>query len=67
MPIARIEMLPGRSQEAKQRVASQVTEVIAREFGVEAAHIYVMFTEVAADDWAVAGRLLNDPPAQPAE
>ncbi len=61
MPIVRIEMLPGRSQETKQRVAAEVTQVLARELGVAPAHIYVMFSEVPAADWAVGGGFLAAP------
>ncbi|MDR2154213.1 MAG: tautomerase family protein [Burkholderiaceae bacterium] len=67
MPIVKIEMLPGRGQEAKQKVATEITNVLAREFEVDAAHIYVMFSEVAGGDWAVAGRFLGDPSTKPAK
>jgi 4-oxalocrotonate tautomerase len=63
MPIVRIEMLPGRSQETKQRLATEMTTLVARELGVDAAHIYVMFSEVAHNDWAVAGQFFPQPPS----
>ena len=63
MPIVRIEMLPGRSQEIKQRLTTEMTTLLARELGVDAAHIYVMFSEVAHKDWAVGGRFFAQPPS----
>jgi len=61
MPIIRVEVLPGRSREAKQRVATELTQVLVREFGVEADHVYVMFHEHQPGDWAVGGRFFDAP------
>jgi len=59
MPIIRIEMLPGRSKDTKQRIAAEMTQVLVRELGAAPSHIYVMFNEVLAADWAVAGAFLD--------
>lgn len=56
MPIVRVEMLSGRSQETKQQIAQEITDVMVRHTGAQAAHIYVMFDEVSPQDWAVAGK-----------
>lgn len=63
MPIVRIEMLPGRSQETKAKIAQETTALLTRELGVEASHIYVMFDEVPGQNWAVAGQFLPSAPA----
>ncbi|MBL0421090.1 4-oxalocrotonate tautomerase family protein [Ramlibacter sp. AW1] len=63
MPIVKIEMLAGRDAATKERIAVEITDVIARNTGAEPAHIYVMFSDVAPGDWAVAGRLFAPPPA----
>lgn len=61
MPIVRVEILPGRSQETKQRIAHEMTALLARELQVDAQHIYVMFAETAHADWAVGGRFFTPP------
>ena len=61
MPIARIEMLLGRSQETKDRIAQEVTQILARELRVDPARVYVSFSEFAPNDWSVGGRRLNAP------
>ena len=61
MPIIRVELLAGRSPEMKQALAADLTAVVTRHLGSAPAHIYVMFNEVAHHDWAVAGRMFDDP------
>jgi 4-oxalocrotonate tautomerase len=61
MPIVRVEMLAGRSPEIKAALAAELTEVVARRLGNDPAHIYVMFSDVAHRDWAVAGRVFDTP------
>ncbi len=46
MPIVRIEMLAGRSLEQKQRLAVEMTEVVACLCNSDPVHIYVMFSDV---------------------
>lgn len=59
MPIVRVEMLAGRSPAIKQALAAELTAVVARHLGNDPAHIYVMFSDVAHQDWAVAGRVFD--------
>ena len=63
MPIARIEMLQGRSQDTKDRIAQEITALLARELQVDPQHVYVMFSEMAHNNWAVGGRCFSTPPA----
>jgi 4-oxalocrotonate tautomerase family enzyme len=61
MPIVRVEMLAGRSPELKQRLAAEMTALVARLCNSDPSHIYVMFSDVAHGDWAVAGRVFDNP------
>jgi len=61
MPIIRVDLLAGRPPAVKQALAAELTAVAARHLGGAPAHIYVMFNEVAHHDWAVAGRLFDNP------
>jgi len=56
MPIAKIELLPGRSDQTKEAIAREITDTLARHTGAAPEHIYVMFEEVARNNWAVAGK-----------
>ena len=56
MPTVRIEMLQGRSQEIKQQLANEITEMMCRLLGAQPAHVYVMFDEWAPGNWAMGGR-----------
>ena len=66
MPIIRIEMLEGRPQEIRQKIATDMTEVLIRHLGAQPEHVYVMFSEVARKDWAVGGRFFDNPASPPA-
>lgn len=61
MPIIRVELLTGRPPEVKQALAAELTAVAARHLGSAPAHIYVIFNDVAHQDWAVAGRMFDTP------
>lgn len=68
MPIVRVEMLSGRSPELKQRLATEMTALVARLCDSDPSHIYVLFQDVAHHDWAVAGRVFPRPlPSQCAD
>lgn len=60
MPIIRMEILKGRSQEVKKALAKEVTEVASRHLQSDPAHIYVIFEEVEPADWAVGGTFFSD-------
>lgn len=62
MPIIRIEMLTGRSTQVKQELAQEMTQTLVRLCQCDPAHVYVMFSDVRHEDWAVAGRLFTPPP-----
>lgn len=67
MPIVRIEMLAGRSHACKQQIAQEVTDILVRRLGSDPAHVYVMFSDLAHDDWAVGGRFFPTPGAKQPE
>ncbi|HTF85946.1 MAG TPA: 2-hydroxymuconate tautomerase [Cellvibrio sp.] len=57
MPVVNISMFEGRSDEAKQKIAKDVTESIAKNAGVDPQYIYIIFEDVAPKNWAVAGEV----------
>lgn len=63
MPIVRVEMLQGRSQEVKEKIAADITQALVRHAGTAPDHVYVMFADVAHADWAVGGRFFPPPAA----
>lgn len=64
MPIVRVEFLAGRSQETKQKIAEEITATIVRHAGSEPPHVYVIFDDVAPNNWAVGGQFFK-PAASP--
>ncbi len=62
MPVVRVSWFAGKDAKAKAAVAAEVTESIVRNTGTPAEYIYVIFEDVAASDWAGAGKLFGEQP-----
>jgi 4-oxalocrotonate tautomerase len=62
MPTLHVEWLAGRSQEVKNKVAQELTQVMVNSAGVEPDHVYILFHDIAATDWAVGGKFFPAPP-----
>jgi 4-oxalocrotonate tautomerase len=60
MPFVRIDMLGGRTPEAKAALVREVTEAVARNTGSDPGHIQVLLTEHEAGHWSLGGRMLSD-------
>lgn len=61
MPVIRIEMFEGRSDDQKRACAQAVTEAWVQTCGGTPQSVHIIFADVAKSDWAVAGRLVSDP------
>lgn len=58
MPIIRVEMLSGRSEQQKAELAEVLTRETARIAKCPAADVQVVLSEVERSHWAVGGRLV---------
>lgn len=63
MPVVRVSWFEGKDHQQKTKVAAEITDSIVRNTGTDASYIYVIFEDVAASDWAGAGKLFGEPPA----
>lgn len=59
MPYVKIEMLDGRTEEQKARIAEAVTTALVEHGGAKADSVFVVFQDVPKHDWAVGGTLLS--------
>jgi len=60
MPIIRVEMFKGRSQEQKRALVRELTDGFVRTAGGRAEAIQVVITEVDKEDWGSGGELAID-------
>jgi 4-oxalocrotonate tautomerase len=60
MPVVRVSWFEGKSGTAKAAVAADITNSIVKNTGTDPKYIYVIFEDVAASDWAGAGRLYSE-------
>lgn len=61
MPVIRIEMFEGRTDDQKRACARAVTDAWVATCGGTPQSVHVIFADVARSDWAVAGALCSDP------
>ena len=59
MPFINIQILRGHSQERKNEIARRVTEAVSEVAELPREAIWVVFEDVAASDWYVAGRAVE--------
>ncbi|WP_439814885.1 2-hydroxymuconate tautomerase [Zavarzinia sp. CC-PAN008] len=60
MPMIRVEMYPGRTQDQKRALVKALTDAFVATAGATPDAVQVVLTEVAPSDWAVAGILASD-------
>lgn len=60
MPIVRVTMATGRSQEQKAALAREITDSLVRHCDAHASHVYVLFDDVPPDEWLVGGETITE-------
>jgi 4-oxalocrotonate tautomerase len=60
LPIIQIHLLQGRSTEAKRLFAEETTRAACRCLDVNAEQVRIIFSEMAREDYAIAGTLVAD-------
>jgi 4-oxalocrotonate tautomerase len=60
MPIIRVEMFKGRTQEQKRALVRELTEAFLRTCGGKPESVDVLITDVEKSDWSVAGVMHSD-------
>ena len=61
MPVVRVSWFEGKSESEKAAVAAEITQSIVRHTGTDPKYIYVIFEDVAPNNWAGAGTLFGGP------
>ncbi len=59
MPYVNIRIAGSLTREQKARIAAEVTDTLARIAHKPPSYTYVVFDEVAEENWAIAGKLLD--------
>lgn len=59
MPYVNVRIAGNLSREQKQKIAEEMTDTLARIAYKPASYTYITFDEVAEENWAIAGQLLD--------
>lgn len=60
MPYVAVEIIEGRTDEQKQRVAQAITDALVDQMDASAEHVYVVFKDIAATNWLIAGETVAE-------
>ena len=60
MPYVNIKLAGEVTREQKAQIAKEFTETLQRVAHKPASYTYITFEEVAYEDWAIAGKLLDE-------
>ncbi len=60
MPYVNIKLAGSVTREQKAKIAKEITETLQRVANKPASYTYITFEEVDYEDWAIAGKLLDE-------
>jgi 4-oxalocrotonate tautomerase len=60
MPYVNIKLAGSVTREQKKQIAKEITETLERVANKPKSYTYITFEEVAYEDWAIGGELLDD-------
>ena len=60
MPYVKVQLVEGRSPEAKKALAGDITDAVVKHCGGSPDHVYVVFEDVADTDWVVGKQTVAD-------
>ena len=64
MPVIRIDMVNGRTQDQKRRIVKEITETMTRIVGTKPEDVRIIIVDHPSADLAAAGQLLIDGPTR---
>lgn len=59
MPYVNIKLAGSLTREQKAKIAQEITDTLERVAHKPKSYTYITFDEVAEEDWAIAGQLLD--------
>ena len=60
MPYVNVKLAGTVTREQKQKIAQEITATLERHAHKPPEYTYITFEEVDYEDWAIAGRLLDE-------
>ena len=60
MPYVNIKLAGSVTREQKAQIAKEITETLERVAHKPKSYTYITFEEVEYEDWAIAGKLLDE-------
>ncbi len=60
MPYVNVKLAGSVTKEQKKQIAKEFTETLQRVTHKPPSYTYITFEEVAYEDWAIAGKLLDE-------
>ena len=61
MPVLTVEWLEGRTPQQKAQLADALTKAFVEIAKVQKEQVWIVFRDVKRSDWAMSGRLVEEP------
>jgi 4-oxalocrotonate tautomerase len=65
MPYVRVEMIEGRSEEKRAKIARRITQALVECACSTAEGVFVVFEDVNSESWAIGGELMSERKRKP--
>jgi 4-oxalocrotonate tautomerase len=60
MPVIKVDMFAGRTNEQKKALAKSLTDAFTSVTGAKPESVHIIFSDVSKSDWSVAGELCSE-------
>ena len=60
MPMIRVEMFPGRTDDQKKALVKELTDAFVRAAGGKPESVFVILTDVEKSNWGSGGEMCSD-------
>jgi 4-oxalocrotonate tautomerase len=60
MPFVNVKVAGSLTKQQKEKIAAEITATLERVANKPKSYTYIVFEEVAQEDWAVGGELLSN-------
>ena len=60
MPIIRVEMFPGRTNDQKRELVKELTDAFVRTAGGKPEAVFVVLNDIEKSNWGAGGELCSD-------
>jgi 4-oxalocrotonate tautomerase len=59
MPVVKIDLWEGRTNEVKEKLIREVTEAVSKSLGISKEHVTIIINDVPKSNWGIQGEQVS--------